>query len=79
MPAKTVRDLNQSHLRHLYTSCVVTKFFHASLAWWNGTKKQLRPLEKARNRTLRLICAAFKTTPTVALPDSGNDESDEGT
>ncbi|PPQ83048.1 hypothetical protein CVT25_005209, partial [Psilocybe cyanescens] len=35
--------------------------------WWKGTKKQTIPLEKVQHRALRLICAAFKTTPIAAL------------
>ncbi|PPQ85685.1 hypothetical protein CVT25_002136 [Psilocybe cyanescens] len=67
MLANTVRGLNHSHLRNLYISCVTTKIFYASPAWWKGTKKQTIPLEKVQNRALRLICAAFKTTPIAAL------------
>ena len=67
MLANTVRGLSHSHLRHLYTACVVPKILYACPAWWNGTRYQSKPLEKVQNRALRLICAAFRTTPITAL------------
>lgn len=67
MLANTVRGLSQIHLRRLYLACVVPKILYASPIWWNGTNYQRKPLEKVQNRALRLICAAFKTTPIRAL------------
>ncbi|PPR03941.1 hypothetical protein CVT26_001146 [Gymnopilus dilepis] len=67
MLANTVRGLSQVHLRRLYTACVIPKILYACPAWWNGTRYQSKPLEKVQNRALRLICAAFRTTPITAL------------
>ena len=65
--ANTVRGLNQTHLRHLYTACVLPKILYACPAWWNGCNYQIKPLEKVQRRALRLICAAFRTSPIHAL------------
>ena len=67
MLANTVRGLSQTHLRHLYLTCVIPKILYACPAWWNGCGYQTRPLEKVQRRALRLICAAFKISPTYAL------------
>jgi ribonuclease HI len=67
MLANTVRGLDQALVRRLYLACVVPKILYACPAWWNGCGYQVKPLEKVQRRALRLICAAFKTTPTYAL------------
>ena len=67
MLSNTVRGLSQVHLRRLYLSCITTKMLYACPAWWNNTKCQAKPLEKVQRNALRLICAAFRTTPTLAL------------
>jgi ribonuclease HI len=67
MLANTVRGLSHAHLRQLYISCVIPKILYACPAWWTGKQYQIRPLERAQRRALRLICAAFKTTPIHAL------------
>ena len=67
MLANTVRGLSQSLLRRLYNACVIPKILYASPAWWNDTKCQATALEKVQRKALRLICAAFRTTPTRAL------------
>lgn len=40
---------------------------YASAVWWTGKKIHTNYLEKVQRRALRLICAAFRTTPTTAL------------
>jgi hypothetical protein len=67
MLANTVRGLSQTHLRHLYLTCVLPKILYACPVWWSGHQYQIKPLEKVQRRALRLICAAFWTTPTEAL------------
>ena len=67
MLANTVRGLSQALLRRLYNACVIPKILYASPAWWNDTKCQATALEKVQRKALRLICAAFRTTPTRAL------------
>ncbi|GBE87945.1 hypothetical protein SCP_1201710 [Sparassis crispa] len=56
-----------SHLRTLYTACVRPVMTYASAAWWTGKKVHEHWLERVQRRALRLICAAFRTTPIVAL------------
>ena len=58
MLANTVRGLSHIHMRHLYRACI---------GWWSGKKTHAKSLGKTQNRALRLICAAFKTTPIHAL------------
>lgn len=67
MLANTVRGLSQIHMRRLYLACIAPKILYAAPVWWNGTRYQKAPLEKIQNRALRLICAAFRTTPIKAL------------
>jgi len=67
MLANTARGLSQTHLRHLYLACVSPKILYACPVWWTGHQYQIKPLEKVQRRALRLICAAFCTTPTEAL------------
>jgi Reverse transcriptase (RNA-dependent DNA polymerase)/Endonuclease-reverse transcriptase len=67
MLANTTRGLSHTLLRRLYLSCVIPKILYASPIWWCDTKCQAAPFEKVQRKALRLICAAFKTTPTHAL------------
>jgi hypothetical protein len=67
MLANTIRGLSHNYLRRLYLSCVVPKILYACPTWWNNTKRMAKPLEKVQRKALKLICAAFKTTPTYAL------------
>jgi hypothetical protein len=67
MLANTVRGLSHLHIRRLYLACIIPKMLYACTAWWNNTKCQAKPLEKVQRNALRLICAAFRTTPTYAL------------
>ena len=67
MLANTIRGLSQVHLRRLFLSCVSPKVLYACPAWWNNTKVQAKLLEKVQRNGLKLICAAFRTTPTTAL------------
>ena len=67
MLANTVRGLSHYHLRLLYRTCILPIITYASAAWWTGKQKHIQILNKVQNRALRLICAAFGTTPTYAL------------
>jgi hypothetical protein len=67
MLANTVRGLHQTQLRHLYIACVLPKILYAAPVWANGKANQLKPLEKVQRRALLHMCAAFRTTPTIAL------------
>jgi len=40
---------------------------YASVVWWTGKKWHIGAINKVQNRALRLICAAFCTTPIYAL------------
>ena len=40
---------------------------YASVVWWTGKKQHIGAINKVQNRALRLICAAFRTTPIHAL------------
>ena len=40
---------------------------YACPTWWNSTKCMAKPLEKVQHKALRLICAAFRTTPIRTL------------
>ena len=67
MLANMIHSLSQAHLRHLYLACVSPKILYACPVWWTGHQYQIKPLEKVQRRALRLICAAFRTTPIEAL------------
>ncbi|CAK5263969.1 unnamed protein product [Mycena citricolor] len=67
MLSNTVRGLSQVHLRQLYKACVVPVMTYASAAWWTGKKTHEKELERVQRRSMRLICAAFKTTAIDAL------------
>ncbi|KAF5319459.1 hypothetical protein D9619_008774 [Psilocybe cf. subviscida] len=67
MLANTVKGLSQIHTRRLYLGAVVPKILYAAPVWWRNRKYQQQLLEKVQHRALRLICAAFKTTPIKAL------------
>ena len=67
MLANTIHGLSQVYLRRLFLSCVSPKILYTCPAWWNITKVQAKPLEKVQQNGLKLICAAFRTTPTAAL------------
>jgi len=67
MLANTVQSLSHYHLRLLYRTCILPIITYASAVWWTGKQKHIQILNKVQNRALRLICAAFRTTPTHAL------------
>ncbi|KAI0949613.1 hypothetical protein AcW1_010370 [Taiwanofungus camphoratus] len=67
MLANTVRGLSQTHLRSLYVACVRPIMTYACAAWWTGKQLHVDYLERVQRRALRLICAAFRTTPITAL------------
>ena len=67
MLANTICGLSHAHLCQLYIACVTPKILYACPAWWIGKQYQICPLERVQRRALRLICAAFKTTPIHAL------------
>ncbi|KAF5311492.1 hypothetical protein D9611_011566 [Ephemerocybe angulata] len=67
MLANTVRGLSHIYLRRLYLTCVIPQILYASPAWFTGCKYQSKHLEKVQNRALRLVCAAFRTSPMKAL------------
>lgn len=77
MLANTVRGLSQLNLRRLYLACVVPIMTYGAPVWWPnktgrdgklaGKKQHEKDMEKVQRRALRIICAAFRTTPTAAL------------
>ena len=40
---------------------------YASTIWWRKKEIHAKALRRVQNRALRIICAAFRTTPTQAL------------
>jgi len=67
MLTNTVHGLSQTHLCHIYLVCVSPKILYACPVWWTGHQYQIKPLKKVQRYALRLICAAFCTTPIEAL------------
>ena len=68
--ANTVRGLSQSNLRLLYRTCAFPVLSYASIVWFLEDRRQkglLKIMDMAQNRTLRLICGAFRTTQSHAL------------
>ena len=66
--ANTVKGLSQMHLRTLSIACVRPRMTYACVARWKGmSKTHTDCLEKVQRQALRLICAAFKPTPIVAM------------
>lgn len=77
MLANTVRGLSQVNVRRLYQACVVPVITYAAAVWWPnkkgkdgklvGKKQHEKDMERVQRKALRIICAAFKTTPISAL------------
>ena len=67
MLANTIRGLSHYHLRQLYQTCILPVISYASVVWWTGKKRHAQAISKVQNRAIRLICAAFRTTPIHAL------------
>ena len=67
MLVNTVWGLSHYHLHLLYRTCIFPIITYTSAAWWIGKQKHIQILNKVQNRALRLICAAFGTTPTYVL------------
>jgi len=66
MLVNTVHGLSQARMRQLYKACVIP-IMTASATWWTGKKLHLKSLECTQHQALRLICAAFRTSPIKAL------------
>ena len=67
MLANTTRGLSHYYLRQLYKTYILPIISYASVVWWTGKKRHIGAINKVQNRALRLICAAFRTTPIHAL------------
>jgi hypothetical protein len=67
MLGNTLRGLSAHHFRLLYTQTIQLIINYAAPTWAAGTKSQIKPLIKVQNKVLRLICAAFRTSPIYAL------------
>jgi hypothetical protein len=63
----TLRGLSTHHFKLLYTQTIRPIINYAAPTWAAGTKSQIKPLIKVQNKALRLICAAFRTSPIYAL------------
>jgi hypothetical protein len=67
MLGNTLKGLSAHHFRLLYTQTIRPIINYAAPTWAAGTKSQIKPLIKVQNKALRLICAAFRTSPIHAL------------
>ena len=66
----TVRGLSQANMQTLYRTCVIPILAYASPIWFRPDRRQksyVQKLQVCQNHALRLICGAFKTTPSQAL------------
>ena len=67
MLANTTRGLSHYYLWQLYKTYILSIISYASVVWWTGKKRHIGAINKVQNWALRLICAAFCTTPIHAL------------
>lgn len=67
MLANTVGGLNHSHVKTLYTACVLPAITYATPVWWTGKRTHTKALEKIQNQCLRRILPVFRTTPISAM------------
>jgi hypothetical protein len=67
MLGNTLKGLSTHHFRLLYTQTIRPIINYAAPTWAAGTKTQIKPLIKVQNKALRLICAAFRTSPIHTL------------
>jgi hypothetical protein len=67
MLGNTLKGLSAHHFRLLYTQTIRPIINYTAPTWAAGTKTQIKPLIKIQNKALRLICAAFRTSPIYAL------------
>jgi hypothetical protein len=67
MLGNMLKGLSANHFRLLYTQTIRPIINYAAPTWAAGTKSQIKPLIKIQNRALRLICAAFQTSPIYTL------------
>jgi hypothetical protein len=67
MLGNTLKGLSAYHFRLLYTQTIRPIINYTAPTWATGTKTQIKPLIKIQNKALRLICAAFRTSPIHAL------------
>jgi hypothetical protein len=67
MLGNTLKGLSANHFRLLYTPTIRPIINYTAPMWAAGTKTQIKPLIKVQNKVLRLICAAFQTSPIYAL------------
>ena len=51
----------------MYRTCVLPIITYASAIWWTKKETHAKALNRVQNRALRIICAAFRTTPIQAL------------
>ena len=65
----TVRGLGVKHFRRLHICALQPQILYAAPVWYTGERQKglVHKLEVVQNQSLRLILAAFKTTPTRAL------------
>ena len=67
MLSNTIQGLSHLNLRTLYRTCILPIMTYASAIWWRKKEIHAKALRRVQNRALRIICAAFRTTPTQAL------------
>jgi len=67
MLANTTWGLSHYYLRQLYKMYILSIILYASVVWWTGKKRHIGAINKVQNQALRLICAAFRTTPIHTL------------
>ena len=67
MLGNTFRGIPPILMRRLYQACVLPIMTYASAVWWKGKKVHEKLLTKIQNQALRVVCAAFQTTPIYAM------------
>jgi hypothetical protein len=67
MLGNTLKGLSAQHFRLLYTQTICLIINYTAPVRAAGTKSQISPLIKVQKTALRLICAAFRTSPIHAL------------
>jgi hypothetical protein len=67
MLGNTMKGLSANHFHLLYMQTICPIINYAAPVWFSGTTSQIRTLIIVQNKALRLISAAFRTSPTYAL------------
>jgi hypothetical protein len=67
MLGNTMKGLSAHHFQLLYTQTIQPIINYTAPVWVMGTSSQIRTLITIQNKALRLISAAFHTSPIYTL------------